>query len=206
MILRAQPDERSSHDEDREVLRAWVDRRSRSRDHARSAQAGEHNHRVCAGPRKLGTSLQSASRELPMLLRNDVNPGRTRGQKRVARSLAAIAVAAVMLLAPTIALGKSTTETLGDVGQVALPATGLAVSLLHKDKKGVVQLAEAFGTAMAVVYTLKPTVDRTRPNGGSQSFPSGHAASAFAGAAFLQIRYGWSYGVPAYAAATFVAY
>jgi membrane-associated phospholipid phosphatase len=141
-----------------------------------------------------------------MLLRNDASRRRTHGEKRVPWRLAAIAVAAVMLFAPTNALGKSTTETLGDVGQVALPATGLAVSLLHKDKKGVVQLAEAFGTTMAVVYTLKPTVNRTRPNGGSQSFPSGHAASAFAGAAFLQMRYGWAYGVPAYAAATFVAY
>ena len=59
---------------------------------------------------------------------------------------------------------------------------------------------------MALVYILKPIVDRTRPDGGSQSFPSGHSASAFAGAAFLQRRYGWSYGVPAYAIATFVAY
>ena len=111
-----------------------------------------------------------------------------------------------MLFSPTSALAKSTTETLGDVGQVVLPATGLVVSLIHKDKKGVVQLAEAFGSTMAVVYILKPTVNRTRPNGGSQSFPSGHSASAFAGAAFLQMRYGWAYGVPAYAAATFVAY
>ena len=59
---------------------------------------------------------------------------------------------------------------------------------------------------MAVVYVLKPIVDRQRPDGGSQSFPSGHSASAFAGAAFLQRRYGWSYGAPAYAVATFVAY
>ena len=48
--------------------------------------------------------------------------------------------------------------------------------------------------------------DEKRPDGGSQSFPSGHSASAFAGAAFLQMRYGWSYGVPAYALATFVAW
>jgi len=76
----------------------------------------------------------------------------------------------------------------------------------HRDGKGALQLAEAYGSAMAVVYILKPIVDRQRPDGGSQSFPSGHAASAFAGAAFLQRRYGWAYGVPAYAVATFVAW
>src|SRR5262245_21251890 len=59
---------------------------------------------------------------------------------------------------------------------------------------------------MALVYVLKPTIDRRRPDGGHQSFPSGHAASAFAGAAFLERRYGWSCGVPAYAVATFVAW
>ena len=118
---------------------------------------------------------------------------------------ASAVVAVALLAAPGAAFAKSTTETLGDVGQIVLPATGLAVAAFHRDGKGVVQLAEAFGTTLAVVYILKPTVDRTRPNGGSQSFPSGHAASAFAGAAFLQIRYGWGWGVPAYAAAAFVA-
>ena len=39
---------------------------------------------------------------------------------------------------------------------------------------------------------------------GRWSFPSGHTASAFIGAGFLQRRYGWKYGVPAYLAAGFV--
>jgi membrane-associated phospholipid phosphatase len=95
---------------------------------------------------------------------------------------------------------------LGSIGAIALPASGLVVAAVHKDKRGALQLAEAYGTTMAIVYILKPLVDRQRPDGGSQSFPSGHSASAFAGAAFLQRRYGWSYGVPAYAVATFVAY
>ena len=40
----------------------------------------------------------------------------------------------------------------------------------------------------------------------SQSFPSDTAALAFAPAQFLWDRYGWEYGIPAYAAAGFVAY
>ena len=61
-------------------------------------------------------------------------------------------------------------------------------------------------SAMAVTYILKPTIDRTRPNGGHMSFPSGHATSAFAGAAFLQRRFGWRLGIPAYGLASYVAY
>jgi membrane-associated phospholipid phosphatase len=99
-----------------------------------------------------------------------------------------------------------TASKIGDVAAIALPLSGLAVAAGHRDGKGALQLVEAYGATMAVVYILKPTIDRQRPNGGGQSFPSGHSASAFAGAAFLQRRYGWGYGVPAYAVATFVAW
>jgi membrane-associated phospholipid phosphatase len=119
---------------------------------------------------------------------------------------AATAVLALALLAPADARATSTGERVGNVGAIALPATGLVVAALHHDRKGALQLAEAYAATMAVVYVLKPTIDRTRPNGGGQSFPSGHAASAFAGAAFLQLRYGWAYGVPACALAAYVGY
>jgi membrane-associated phospholipid phosphatase len=114
--------------------------------------------------------------------------------------------AVLALLIGATATSADTIETLGSVGAIALPASGLVMAAAHRDGKGAVQLAEAYGAAMAVVYILKPTVDRQRPDGGSESFPSGHSASAFAGAAFLQRRYGWSYGAPAYAVAGFVAY
>lgn len=94
----------------------------------------------------------------------------------------------------------------GDIGAVALPVGAAAGALVAKDHRGLGQLAESYAAAMAVVYVLKPLVDRTRPYGGGQSFPSGHATSAFAGAAFLQMRYGWGLGVPAYAVATYVGY
>ena len=124
-----------------------------------------------------------------------------RSNRRLSASTAALA-----LLLGATAAPADTIETLGSIGAIALPASGLVVAAAHKDKRGALQLAEAYGAAMAVVYILKPTVDRQRPDGGSQSFPSGHSASAFAGAAFLQRRYGWPYGVPSYAVATFVAY
>jgi len=94
----------------------------------------------------------------------------------------------------------------GDVGAIVLPAGAAVGTLAAHDHKGLAQLAEAYASAMAVTYILKPTVDRTRPNGGHMSFPSGHATSAFAGAAFLQRRYGWWFGIPAYGLASYVAY
>lgn len=56
------------------------------------------------------------------------------------------------------------------------------------------------------VQALKFSVGRERPDGSNtQSFPSGHSASAFATAAVLQRRYGWKVGVPAMVLATYVA-
>ena len=46
-----------------------------------------------------------------------------------------------------------------------------------------------------------------RPDGSDMhSFPSNHAGVAFSGATFLQRRYGWKLGVPAYAVSTYVAW
>jgi membrane-associated phospholipid phosphatase len=58
----------------------------------------------------------------------------------------------------------------------------------------------------AVLTTgIKVSVNRTRPNGGPHSFPSGHTSSAFATATVLQQHFGWKAGVPAYGLAAFVA-
>lgn len=113
----------------------------------------------------------------------------------------------VLIMLPLFYCAQSiagTIRTLGDIGQIALPATGLVVAIAHKDTTGMVQLGLAYGATLATVYALKPLVNRDRPDGGSWSFPSGHTASAFAGAGFLQRRYGWNYGAPAYTAAWFV--
>lgn len=91
--------------------------------------------------------------------------------------------------------------TFGNVAQIALPLWATLETITHKDYPGAVEFGKVFGVTMAAVYILKPLVNETRPNGGAHSFPSGHTASAFAGAGFLQRRYGWSYGLPAYVAA-----
>jgi membrane-associated phospholipid phosphatase len=57
----------------------------------------------------------------------------------------------------------------------------------------------------SVTYALKGAVRRERPDGGSYSFPSGHAATSFATATVLWNRLGWKAGLPAYALATYIA-
>ncbi|MFA9459527.1 phosphatase PAP2 family protein [Thiohalorhabdus sp. Cl-TMA] len=57
------------------------------------------------------------------------------------------------------------------------------------------------------MHTLKYAIDEKRPDSEARnSFPSGHTAAAFSGASFIQRRYGWTLGAPAYALATFVGY
>ena len=60
--------------------------------------------------------------------------------------------------------------------------------------------------SQVLVQGLKYTVQRDRPDhSNDKSFPSGHAASAFATATVLQRHYGWRAGVPAYALGGYVA-
>ena len=46
---------------------------------------------------------------------------------------------------------------------------------------------------LGMVYLLKTTLKKTRPDGTAFSFPSGHTANAFAGATMLAIEYGENY-------------
>lgn len=97
-------------------------------------------------------------------------------------------------------------QTAGDILQFVIPATAGGLTLGYADYKGTLQFGESFAVTEGVTYGLKYTVNETRPNGGSQSFPSGHTSVSFCGAEFIRKRYGWQLGVPAYAAASFVAY
>ncbi|GEM78611.1 phosphatase PAP2 family protein [Vibrio superstes] len=93
----------------------------------------------------------------------------------------------------------------GDNLQILIPLTGLFATWLHDDPEGAKQLALSVGATQVIVHGTKNLVGRARPNSNSyNSFPSGHTAAAFSGAAFLQSRYGAAWGVPAYAAAAFV--
>jgi membrane-associated phospholipid phosphatase len=97
-------------------------------------------------------------------------------------------------------------QTAGDVLQFVLPATAGGLTLGYQDYKGTLQFGESAALTLGVTYGLKYAVSERRPNGGGQSFPSAHSSISFSSAEFLRKRYGWEYGLPAYAAASFVAY
>ena len=64
-------------------------------------------------------------------------------------------------------------------------------------------------TVYAAITTLalKHTVRQQRPNGRAyNSFPSGHATTAFTFATVISARHGWYAGVPAYLLASLVGY
>lgn len=111
---------------------------------------------------------------------------------------------------------KSAFQIYGDIFQF-LPLAAATYSLILKDYKGLGQLAIGAGSTLAITYASKLTfvaISRTnpdlaaiskRPDSGSyDGFPSGHTASAFSAAGFMQRRYGWKWGVPTTVLATLV--
>lgn len=111
---------------------------------------------------------------------------------------------ALILSAASGAYARDGFELYGDIGQIALPVTALAMTVTYDNREGTIQLAKAFIAAEAIAYGLTYSINSRRPNGGNHSFPSGHTAAAFTGASFIQQRYGMEYGIPAYIAATLV--
>jgi membrane-associated phospholipid phosphatase len=94
----------------------------------------------------------------------------------------------------------------GNILHIAVPAAAVGMTVGYRDGQGAIQFAESAALTMGATYVLKHTLDEQRPDGGSESFPSGHAAIAFCSAEFIRKRYGWEYGLPSYAVASFVAY
>ena len=97
-------------------------------------------------------------------------------------------------------------ETAGDVLMIALPTAAAGLTLGFRDGQGALELGKSVALILGVTYGLKFSIDEKRPNGDNQSFPSAHASISFGSAEFMRKRYGWNYGIPAYVAATFVAY
>jgi len=103
---------------------------------------------------------------------------------------------------------KKAIQDAGDILQIALPAGAALTTLILKDKEGSWQWAKSFTLNLATTYALKFAINKPRPGDAidGKSFPSGHTSGSFQSAAFIQRRYGWKYGIPAYALAGFVGY
>jgi membrane-associated phospholipid phosphatase len=100
--------------------------------------------------------------------------------------------------------GDDSIERVGDVLQIAIPSTAIGISCLLSDGEGTQSFLKSLYCTLFITHGLKYAIDRKRPDGGNHSFPSGHTSAAFSGASFLERRYGWKCGVPAYIAASFV--
>ena len=100
----------------------------------------------------------------------------------------------------------SSNETSADVLRIALPASAWLITRYQDDSEGEMQFYKSFATTVLTSYALKSAIHKDRPDGSdNDSFPSGHSAMAFQGAAFIQRRYGNEYGLPAYILAAWTA-
>lgn len=94
-----------------------------------------------------------------------------------------------------------------DVLLLALPVASLTGVLIERDWEGLKQGALSVGTSLAASLILKQCVKEWRPDYSNRhSFPSGHTSTTFSTATFLQRRYGWKVGVPAYVVASYVGW
>lgn len=102
---------------------------------------------------------------------------------------------------------RKAVRTSGDVLAFVTPVAGLATVLATQDWQGLKQGVFTGVTTLGVTYALKYIVKKERPDRSDRhSFPSMHTSVSFAGAAFIQRRYGWKWGVPAYLVSTYVGW
>ena len=98
-------------------------------------------------------------------------------------------------------------ERVGDLFQIAIPLSGLGYTYYSNDIIGRKQFWKTYLSSLSLTYILKYTIKKERPNGHCcESFPSGHTSAAFAGAMFINNRYGLKFGIPAIFLASFVGY
>lgn len=102
---------------------------------------------------------------------------------------------------------RKAVRTSGDIGVALIPVAGLTAILINKDWQGLKQGALSGITTLGITYVLKYAVKKERPDrSDNHSFPSMHTSVSFAAAAFIQRRYGWKWGIPAYVVSTYVGW
>ena len=102
---------------------------------------------------------------------------------------------------------RKAVRTSGDVLAFVTPVASLTTVLVLQDWKGLKQGALAGVSTIGMTYALKYLIKKERPDGSDKhSFPSMHTSVSFTGAAFIQRRYGWKWGLPSYILSTYVGW
>ncbi|HBG05836.1 MAG: phosphatase [Geobacteraceae bacterium GWC2_58_44] len=128
---------------------------------------------------------------------------------RFHRYLAVVAVILGLLSTTTVARAQDTSLA-GDILTGVIPVSALAIAYFKGDTEGEKQwlrnvIANQLLTSVARVGFNEMSWGE-RPTGNGYGFPSGHVAFVASGASFLQERYGWQYGVPAWLLTGYVAW
>lgn len=117
---------------------------------------------------------------------------------------------AALGLHPTMAAARDTEVIVTDILTAVVPLTALGVAYSKDDTEGQKQWMRNTGVNQVLTSALRVGFNQThlgeRPDGNPYGFPSGHVAFVMSGATFLDKRYGWKWGVPAYLASSYVAY
>ena len=117
------------------------------------------------------------------------------------------AARAVLVCLAGLQPAQAGSESTGTAIAVALPLLAGGYTVYKKDWTGLAQLSVDTITTVGTAYAIKQFVREQRPDKSDwKSFPSDTSALAFAPAQFLWDRYGWEYGVPAYAVAGYVGW
>lgn len=121
-----------------------------------------------------------------------------------------ILLSIVILLHLTLTSNSQTRKQIDrstDVLMFVTPVAGLASSLILKDYRGSKQLILSGSSCLLLTYLLKYTISKDRPDhSDSHAFPSNHTSISFMGAAFIQKRYGWKWGIPAYLLSAYIGW
>ena len=119
---------------------------------------------------------------------------------------AALLFALSLTTTPAHAISK---ELPADIVTGVLPLATFSIAYFKDDVEGQRQFLRSTAASLIVNTTLRVAFNETswgeRPNGSPYGFPSGHVGFATSSAAFLQDRYGWRYGLPAYAVVGYIA-
>ena len=133
----------------------------------------------------------------------------SRGNLPIPPIVVSAAIAIMLGLHSGTAAAAVKPEFPANVVMVGVPIAAYFIAGSKDDDEGQGQLLRSVAAGVVAHALLSVAFNYTswgeRPNGSGHAFPSGHVTLVTSGAAFLQDRYGWRYGLPAYAAVLYVA-